>query len=161
MSYFQGSNRHWINYREFRGITGTPYAAVQCDRVPSSLQADGAGAASTTTVHVSGCTQRALLKLSAQQRGSCLDGLCSLASSRGGEDTKTYNSPTPAFGRSLNTGTTCPFRCRVSQKNANGPKMAPGDVKDVLDSVTANCRLFPVSPGEEADGGIVKSTWPV
>lgn len=116
MSYFQGSNRHWINYREFRGITGTPYAAVQCDRVPSSLQADGAGAASTTTVHVSGCTQRALLKLSARQRGSCLDGLCSLASSRGGEDTKTYSSPTPAFGRSLNTGTTCPFRCRVSQK---------------------------------------------
>lgn len=116
MSYFQGSNRRWINYREFRGITGTPYAAVQCDRVPSSLQADRAGAASTTTVHVSGCTQRALLKLSAWQRGSCLDGLCSLASSRGGEDTKTYSSPTPAFGRSLNTGITCPFLCRVSQK---------------------------------------------
>lgn len=75
-----------------------------------------------------------------------------MASSCSGEDSNTYSISIPAFGRSLNVGVTCPFLCRVSQEM----QTASGDVKDVLDGVTA--RLFPVSPGEEADGRTVNST---
>lgn len=55
-------------------------------------------------------------------------------------------------------GRNVPFSLQSLPRNANSPKMASGDVKDILDGVTANCRLFPVSPGEEADGGTANST---
>lgn len=113
--YFQGGDRCLINYGEFRGVTAMACAAARCDRVPSPLQAAGPAACLGSPSTLSGCTQWVLLRLSAWQRASCLDRLGSLASLRGGEDTKPHSISILAFGRRLNRPNG-PFLCRVSQE---------------------------------------------
>lgn len=145
MSYFQGGNRHVINYRELRGITAIPDAAAQRDGVPPWLQAELLSAPSPLHCH---CPPRcpstvplppppsplaapapsqaaAGRRSSSSVLGSRDDAGTDVgpsASSHGGEDMTTATTSIQVLGRSGIMGVTGPFLCRVSQDMPTAPR---------------------------------------